>query len=70
MLAALLGLSLGLASVVIPTLLHRRINTVEDVARYMGLEVLGSIADLESLEKNKRKTEKWYVRLWVKICRK
>ena len=70
LLAAALGLSLGLASVLLPALMHRRIRTAENVRDYLGLAVLGSIADLQALEKREMDKKKWYRRWWRKICRK
>ena len=70
LLAAAVGLSLGLASVLLPALMHRRIRTAENVRDYLGLAVLGSIADLQALEKREMDKKKWYRRWWRKICRK
>ena len=83
LLAGLLGLALGIAIAVLPELLRRRINTAADVEHSLGLEVLGSVPDMDAMiEKRKpafdfikgtytkKPGDKWYKRLWRKICRK
>lgn len=82
-LAALLGLFIGLAVAVLPELMRKRIYTAADIEACLGVEVLGSVPDLNAIvEKRKpafdfikgtytkKSVEAWYKRLWGKICRK
>ena len=60
LLAALLGLVVGSGLVIANELMNRTIRTEEDVKNYLGIPVLGSIPDEESIAHaiEKQKTEK------------
>ena len=49
LLAALLGIFVGCGIVIAKELMNRTIRTEEDVKNYLGLAVMGSIPDEESL---------------------
>ena len=70
LLAALLGILASSGFVVVRELLNRTIKTADDVAQYLNLPVLGSVPDLEDLQKNMQEKDKkpgLAVRMWRKI---
>ena len=57
LIAAILGLLVGCGYVVIKELMNRTIRTEDDVKKFLGLPVLGSIPDEESLKRMTSKQE-------------
>ena len=55
---AALGILLSLAIVVIVYLMNDTVKTPEDVEKYLGLSVLGTIPYVSKLEKKSRKKKK------------
>ena len=52
-LAALLGLMAGSGTVLACEMFNRKLKTTEDIEHYLGLTVIGSVPDFESLEKSR-----------------
>ena len=70
LLAALLGILASSGFVVVRELLNRTIKTADDVAQYLDLPLLGSVPDLQDLQKNMQEKDKkpgLAVRMWRKI---
>lgn len=62
----LLGLIVGMGTVIIQSLMYRKIRTAEDVEKELGLPVLGMIPDINTLQEDLQRSSG----LWSKIRRK
>ena len=62
----LLGLIVGMGTVIIQSLMYRKIRTAEDVEKELGLPVLGMIPDINILQEDLQRSSG----LWSKIRRK
>lgn len=62
----LLGLIVGMCTVIIQSLMYRKIRTAEDVEKELGLPVLGMIPDINTLQEDLQRSSG----LWSKIRRK
>lgn len=62
----LLGLIVGMGTVIIQSLMYRKIRTAEDVEKELGLLVLGMIPDINTLQEDLQRSSG----LWSKIRRK
>ena len=62
----LLGLIVGMGTVIIQSLMYRKIRTAEDVEKERGLPVLGMIPDINTLQEDLQRSSG----LWSKIRRK
>lgn len=69
-LATLVGLLLGIGTVVVQSLLYRKIRTSEDVEHELGLPVLGMIPDTNSLRSYDEKKNTFWGKLRKKLWRK
>ena len=70
LLAAILGILASSGFIVARELLNRTIKTTEDVANYLELPVLGSVPDMDDLEKNMQENDKGpglLSKLWRKV---
>lgn len=62
----ILGLIVGMGTVIIQSLMYRKIRTAEDVEKELGLPVLGMIPDINILQEDLQRSSG----LWSKIRRK
>ena len=62
----LLGLIVGMGTVIIQSLMYRKIRTAEDVEKELGLPVLGMIPDINTLQEDPQRSSGF----WSKIRRK
>ncbi|MGN0946872.1 MAG: GumC family protein [Megasphaera sp.] len=62
----LLGLIVGMGTVIIQSLMYRKIRTAEDVEKELGLPVLGMIPDINTLQEDSQHSSSF----WSKIRRK
>lgn len=62
----LLGLIVGMGTVIVQSLMYRKIRTAEDVEKELGLPVLGMIPDTSTLQEEQDSRDG----LWSKLRRK
>lgn len=68
--ATVLGLLLGMGTVVAQSLLYRKIRTSEDVEHELGLPVLGMIPDTNSMRDYDEKKNTFWRKLRKKLWRR